>query len=132
MVIDTNGNVGIGTTVPNQKLEVAGTINATAFKLLDSNKIYFGTADDVSQTMDGSFFNITNEVSSIKMFFKGFLGYFFDADTYFADNNLLDINDIGSTSDEIDDIYVGTNQRTYYGDGQEGSIFYNGTALIIS
>jgi len=30
--------------------------------------------------MDGSFFNITQEVGSIKMFFKGFLGYFFDGD----------------------------------------------------
>jgi len=80
LIVDSNGNVGIGTTGPNQKLEVAGTINATAFKLLDSNKIFFGTADDVSQTMDGSFFNITQEVGSIKMFFKGFLGYFFDGD----------------------------------------------------
>ncbi len=40
-------------------------------------------------------------------------------------------NDIGSTSDEIENIYVGVNTRVYFGDGQEASIYYNGTALII-
>ena len=45
----------------------------------------------------------------------------------------LDTNtqNIGSTSDEIENIYVGLNTRIYFGDGQESSIYYNGTALII-
>ncbi len=38
---------------------------------------------------------------------------------------------IGSTTDEIENIYVGLNTRIYFGDGQETSIYYNGTALII-
>ena len=37
---------------------------------------------------------------------------------------------IGSTTDEIENIYMATNSRIYFGDGQEASIYYNGTALI--
>lgn len=78
--IFNNGNVGIGTTTPGQKLEVAGTINATAFKLQDSNKLYLGSADDVSMTMNGTTFNILDEVGSIVFNFLGFLKYVFDGD----------------------------------------------------
>ena len=41
-------------------------------------------------------------------------------------------NNIGSTTDEIDNIYIQTNKRIYLGNGQEASIYYNGTNLIIS
>ena len=41
-------------------------------------------------------------------------------------------NNIGSTSDEIENIYVATNSKIFFGDGQEAFIVYNGTALIIS
>ena len=46
----------------------------------------------------------------------------------------LDANgqNIGSTSDEIENIYVGDNTRIYFGDGQDASIYFNGTNLIIS
>ncbi len=46
----------------------------------------------------------------------------------------LDTNsqNIGSTSDEIENIYVGDTTRIYFGDGQDSSIYYNGTTLIIS
>lgn len=46
----------------------------------------------------------------------------------------LDANgqNIGSTSDEIENVYVGTTTRVYFGDGQEASVYYNGTNLIIS
>ena len=45
----------------------------------------------------------------------------------------LDTNtqNIGSTSDEIENVYVATNSRIYFGDNQEVSIYYNSTALII-
>ena len=44
----------------------------------------------------------------------------------------LDTNgqNIGSTSDEIENIYMGTNSRIYWGDGQEMSEYFNGTHLI--
>jgi len=46
------------------------------------------------------------------------------------DNDILDVDDIGSTTDEIDDIYIGTNQKIYLGDGQEASIFFNGSGIL--
>ena len=45
----------------------------------------------------------------------------------------LDTNgeNIGSTSDEIENIYVGDTTRIYFGDGQDASIYWNGSALLI-
>lgn len=44
----------------------------------------------------------------------------------------LDTNtqNIGSTTDEIENIYMATNSRIYWGDGQEMSQYFNGTHLI--
>ena len=67
--ITSSGKVGIGTTSPGYKLEVNGTLQLTE----DNNKLFFGTAEDVSQTMDGTNFNITNEVGSIPFNIIGFL-----------------------------------------------------------
>lgn len=46
----------------------------------------------------------------------------------------LDANgqNIGATDDEIENIYIGLNTRIYFGDGQETSIYYNGTNLVLS
>ena len=46
----------------------------------------------------------------------------------------LDTNtqNIGSTTDEIENIYVATDSVIFFGNGQEASITYNGTALVIS
>lgn len=41
-------------------------------------------------------------------------------------------NNIGGTADEIENVYVGTNSKIYFGDGQEASVYYNGSALVIS
>ena len=41
------------------------------------------------------------------------------------------MDDIGSASDEMDDIYIGNNQKIYWGDNQEFSIYFNGTIGII-
>lgn len=38
---------------------------------------------------------------------------------------------IGSTSDEIENIYMAQNNRAYYGNAQEASIYFNGTDLVI-
>ena len=46
----------------------------------------------------------------------------------------LDTNghDIGATDDEIENIYIGDTTRIYFGDGQNASLYFNGTNLIIS
>ena len=59
------------------------------------------------------------------------LGIGYDGNADLNDNDIVDVDDIGTTADEIDDIYVGTNQRIYFGDGQEFSIYYNGSNGII-
>ena len=45
----------------------------------------------------------------------------------------LDTNgqNIGSTSDEIEHIYITTNYKIYLGTGQEGEVYYDGSKLII-
>jgi len=45
----------------------------------------------------------------------------------------LDANgqNIGSTSDEIENVYVGVNTKIYLGDGQEGEVYFDGSKLII-
>ena len=42
-----------------------------------------------------------------------------------------DGNNIGATDDEIENVYVGDTTRIYFGDGQDASIYYNGTNLLI-
>ena len=42
-----------------------------------------------------------------------------------------DGENIGATDDEIENIYVGDTTRIYFGDGQDMSIYWNGTALLI-
>jgi len=38
---------------------------------------------------------------------------------------------IMATDDEIENIYVGTDTRIYFGDGQESSIYFNGSTLVM-
>ena len=38
---------------------------------------------------------------------------------------------IGSTADEIENIYIGVNTKIYLGDGQEGEVYYDGSKLVI-
>ncbi len=40
-------------------------------------------------------------------------------------------NNIGSTTDEIENIYITTNNKIFLGTGQEGEIFYDGTKIVI-
>ncbi|KKM48774.1 hypothetical protein LCGC14_1557380 [marine sediment metagenome] len=40
-------------------------------------------------------------------------------------------NNLGSTSDEIENIYIGLNQKVFLGNAQEGEIYYDGSKLII-
>ncbi len=40
-------------------------------------------------------------------------------------------NNLGSTTDEIENIYITTNNKIFLGTGQEGEIFYDGTKIVI-
>lgn len=70
------GNIGIGTNSPTERLEVDGNI----FLNGDSDKLYLGASKDVSQSMNGTAFNILNEVGSIVFNVQGFLKTVFDND----------------------------------------------------
>lgn len=44
----------------------------------------------------------------------------------------LFVDNLGNTTNEIDNIYISTNSRIYFGNEQDASIYFNGTNLIIS
>ena len=56
----------------------------------------------------------------------------FFSDANHQGHNILNVSDIGATTNEIKNVYVATDSRIYFGDGQESSIYYNGTHLVIS
>ena len=90
-----------------------------------------GNCDDISSVYE---VQLNNEaglyavLSDVTDFLQSFLD-----DTTPQLGGYLDTNgnNIGSTADEIENIYVATNSRIYFGDGQETSMYYNGSALII-
>ncbi len=45
----------------------------------------------------------------------------------------LDANgfDIGNTTNEIQNVYISNNSRIFFGDGQEASMYFDGTVLIV-
>jgi len=63
--IDNTGNVGIGTTTPNEKLEVSGNIRLTT----DANLLQFGAVQDYTVQYDGD--DAVHTVSSGQFRFVG-------------------------------------------------------------
>ena len=80
---------------------------------------------------DTTHFSLADEIYdwAVSLFLQSIVG-----DTSPQLGGYLDANgnDIGSTSDEIENIYVGDTTRIYFGDDQDASVYYNGTNLIIS
>lgn len=106
----------------------AGTICSGTTTYLDGE----GGCDDISSVYE---VQLNNEaglyavLSDVALFLEDLVD-----DTTPQLGGYLDTNgqDIGSTSDEIENVYMGNNSRIYLGDGQESSIYFNGTALIIT
>ncbi len=148
-----SGNVGINTTTPQNELNVKGDINATGFYFGDGSQLTGIAGGEPLWNANYTTFltHIDNTISNLVNYFTKaeILDFNYYNTTNFAindyrtltnnsftnniglnDHNLLDVNNIGSTADEIDNIYIGTNQRIYFGDNQESSIYNNGTHSI--
>jgi len=96
--------------------EVSGTYDNI---VLDNNALddqYYDSESDLTALLDDNYLSDIVEDTSPQL------------------GGYLDTNgqNIGSTTDEIEDIYSGTDECHYFGNGQEASICYNGTALVIS
>ncbi|KKK96906.1 hypothetical protein LCGC14_2658090 [marine sediment metagenome] len=85
-----------------------------------AGQLWWDTNVDILKVFDGSTFGQT-ALQNIVEDTTPQLGGYLDTNT----------QNIGSTSDEIENIYVATDSVIFFGDGQESSIYYNGTALII-
>ncbi|GAG81032.1 unnamed protein product, partial [marine sediment metagenome] len=74
MRLDTNGNVGIGTTTPAYKLDVSGSLRATGESTFTSNllfpdnsRIKLGTGEDLQIYHDGTDSQIKNATGDLKI-----------------------------------------------------------------
>jgi len=118
-------DTGMGRGDANELILYAGgdrvKLTSTGLHLVDDGeKIYWGAADDVSSTMDGTNFNITNEVGNILFKFLNFSKYLFDNDVEInGDLNQTDGNFTGNNiyaeawGKDIGDIAIG-NASQYY------------------
>ncbi len=147
--------IGIGTATPQNTLNVVGDVNVTGdlsvgFEGSSSGKITLmsssiGETDaDIStdgagwinlNAPTGGIFTASEQfkvstggtermrvTSSGVRVFNGFLNL--------TGNNITNVDNIGTTSNEINNIYMATNARIYFGDNQEVSQYFNGTVLI--
>jgi len=157
----TTGTVtSIATTAPisGGTITTSGTISLDTATPSDGDTTHASTADQIYDWVVGlayattTYVNVQNssvvnwvndvfytktEVNAVNTSMKNYVDDTFLIDIVTDTNpqlgGYLDTNgqNIGSTSDEIENIYVATNSRIYFGDGQDTSIYYNGTALVI-
>ena len=113
----------VDTTIGNCSVDAScGPIvyssNTSFLKSFDSN---------VSTACSGTFTTMNGDGDCVT-FLGSVLG-----DTTPQLGGYLDANgkNIGSTSDEIENIYIGVNTKLFLGDGQEGEVYFDGTKLII-
>ena len=93
ITILTGGNVGIGTTSPDEKLEVNGNIKLTA----DNQKLYLGAGDDSSITDTGALMTIDPDANS-----AGSRYLLIDGQALMADKLLFTQTDGNEYIDSID------------------------------
>ena len=95
----------------------------------DSLKIYLDAQDIIFNSSMVTHDSSTN--TSMKSYVDEFRSLADDTSPQLGGYLDANGNNIGSTSDEIENIYIGVNTKLYLGDGQEGEVFWDGTKLII-
>lgn len=119
---NTGTVTSIATTAPisGGTITTSGTISLATATPSNGDTTHASTADQIYDWVIGLNY-VANAITSLAGDGSPQLGNYLDTNSY----------NIGSTTDEIENVYVATNSRIYFGDGQEASIYYNSTHLII-
>ena len=133
MIITGDGNVGIGTTSPSQKLHVAGNIQLTD----KANSILFG-----SSGVDGTWSAPKITRIGTKIIVSDYSGVQFggfDGSAYGARMTVLGTGNVGvgttSPSQKLEvngNIKIGDAQKSLYGTGDDLQIYHDGSNSYIS
>ncbi len=118
-------DVAISTT----HTEIRASILTNVSDANDSMKIYVDAKDVIYNTSMVTHVESTN--TSMKSYVDEFKSLADDTSPQLGGYLDANGNNIGSTSDEIENIYIGVNTKLYLGDGQEGEVYFDGSKLII-
>ena len=107
----------------------------------DNGIHYFGDDQDATISHSGTFFNIFNDTGSmsiknvaatpISFMTDNSPRWLIDGTGHFVPHAANTYN-IGSTTRELQHIYQGVNGIHYFGDLQDGHIYYNGSAFVLT
>ena len=128
MRITNAGNVGIGTTAPAQKLEVAGNI-----KIGDSNVMYFGAGNDLQIYHDGSHTHMANFTGNLRIRqFADDSDIIFESDDgsggtaeYFRVDGGITMNVFSKPT------WYGDGVKSFFGNSQDLQIYHDGSNSYI-